>query len=106
MLIEPTASGLFCEAGGFHIDPWQPVERAIITHAHGDHLRAGSAAYLCSEPSARLVAARLGDARPLTTLPYGDRHRVGDVSVSLHPAGHILGSAQVRVEYRGEVWVV
>jgi putative mRNA 3-end processing factor len=106
MLIEPTASGLYCEAGGFHIDPWLPVDRAVITHAHGDHLRPGSAAYLCSAASKALVAARLGPPAAIETVPYGERVEINGVTVSMHPAGHILGSAQVRVEYRGEVWVV
>ncbi len=105
MLIEPTPSGLYCEAGGFHIDPRQPVPRAVITHAHGDHLRAGSQAYLCAEPSRALVAHRLGDAAAVSSVPYGEATTVGGVRVSFHPAGHILGSAQVRVEHRGEVWV-
>jgi putative mRNA 3-end processing factor len=105
MLIEPDAGGLYCEAGGFHIDPWQPVVRAIITHAHGDHLRAGSAAYLCSHPTRALLTARLG-AVSVSSLAYGEAVDMNGVTVSLHPAGHILGSSQVRVEHRGEVWVV
>jgi putative mRNA 3-end processing factor len=106
MLIEPTASGLYCQAGGFYIDPWLPVERAVITHAHGDHLRSGSASYLCSEPSRLLVEARLGGAAGVSALRYGESRHIDGVTVSFHPAGHILGSAQVRVEHRGEVWVV
>ena len=106
MLIEPTPAGLFCEAGGFYIDPWQPVERAVITHAHGDHLRPGSHAYLCAEPSRPIVAHRLGTGIHLMSLAYGAAVSMNGVRVSLHPAGHILGSAQVRVEHRGEVWVV
>ena len=106
MLIEPTAAGLFCEAGGFHIDPWQAVERAIITHAHGDHLYPGSSGYLCAEPSRRLLSHRLGPAAHVTSLGYGTPVSLNGVRVSLHPAGHILGSAQVRVEHRGEVWVI
>ena len=103
MVIEPTPAGLYCAAGGFHIDPWLPVPRAVITHAHGDHLRAGSAAYLCAEPSRALVAHRLGDGASLSAVPYGESVTLDGVRVSLHPAGHILGSAQVRVEHRGEV---
>jgi putative mRNA 3-end processing factor len=106
MLIEPTASGLYCEAGGFHIDPWLPVDRAVITHAHGDHLRPGSAAYLCSAASRPLVAARLAGPAAISSLAYGERLDINGVTVSMHPAGHILGSAQVRVEHAGEVWVV
>jgi putative mRNA 3-end processing factor len=109
MLVEPAAGGLYCAAGGFHIDPWMPVERAIITHAHGDHLRSGSTAYLCAEAGARLVAHRLGEDAPsprIQAIPYRERIDVNGVRVSFHPAGHMLGSAQVRVEHRGEVWVV
>jgi putative mRNA 3-end processing factor len=105
MLIEPVAGGLYCAAGGFHIDPWQPVEHAIITHAHGDHLHPGSGAYLCAEPGRLLAAHRLGDGPPLQSIPYGSAIDINGVHVSFHPAGHILGSSQVRVEYRGEVWV-
>jgi putative mRNA 3-end processing factor len=106
LLIEPTASGLYCETGGFHIDPWQPVERAIITHAHGDHLIAGSRAYLCSDASRALVAHRLGADAPVASAHYGETVEHNGVRVSFHPAGHILGSSQVRVEHKGEVWVV
>jgi putative mRNA 3-end processing factor len=105
MLIEPTAAGLYCAAGGFHIDPWAPVDRAVITHAHGDHLQPGSRAYLCSRPSQPLLAQRLGADAAVTALGYGEAVGLDGVRVSLHPAGHILGSAQVRVEHRGEVWV-
>lgn len=106
MLIEPTTAGLYCSAGAFHIDPWLPVDRAVITHAHGDHLRPGSHAYLCARDAKPLVLHRLGGAPEVTALGYGDTIVINDVRVSMHPAGHILGSAQVRVEHRGEVWVV
>jgi CubicO group peptidase (beta-lactamase class C family) len=71
MLIEPTPDGLFCAAGGFHIDPWQPVTRAIITHAHGDHLRPGSQSYLCAAPGLSVVLRRLPPEAHVTGLPYG-----------------------------------
>ena len=102
MIVE-TSAGLYCEAGPFHIDPWLPVDRALITHAHGDHAHAGSAAYLCAAPGETVLRRRLPDAR-IETLPYGRRLRIGEVDVSFHPAGHVLGSAQIRVEHRGEVW--
>jgi putative mRNA 3-end processing factor len=105
MLIEPTPAGLYCAAGGFHIDPWLPVDRAVITHAHGDHLRPGSGAYLCAEPARALVVHRLGEGSRVSAIPYGTSVEMNGVRVSLHPAGHILGSAQVRVEQGGEVWV-
>jgi putative mRNA 3-end processing factor len=105
MLIEPAAGGLYCEAGGFHIDPWSPVDRAIISHAHGDHLRYGSRAYLCADAARRLVEHRLGGRTGIESIPYGEAVSINGVRVSFHPAGHILGSAQVRVEHGGEVWV-
>jgi putative mRNA 3-end processing factor len=105
MLITPTGQGLYCAAGGFHIDPWQPVARAVITHAHGDHLRAGASAYLCAVESRPLVAHRLGNDSAVQSVPYGEAVELDGVRVSFHPAGHIHGSAQVRVEHRGEVWV-
>lgn len=104
-MIASTPSGLFCDAGGFHIDPWQPVDRAVLTHAHSDHASPGSRHYLCAEPGVRVLRRRLPDAH-VETLPYGEAVSIGETRVSFHPAGHILGSAQVRVEHRGEVWVV
>jgi putative mRNA 3-end processing factor len=105
MLIEPTESGLYCAAGGFHIDPWQPVARAVITHAHADHLRPGSGVYLCTREAEPIVRLRLPADAAISALPYGETVVLDGVRVSLHPAGHILGAAQVRVEHRGEVWV-
>jgi putative mRNA 3-end processing factor len=104
-LIELTDDGLYCRAGGFHIDPWRPVDRAVVTHAHSDHARWGSKSYLVAAPGERLFRTRLGDVA-LDTLPYGEAVERHGVRVSFHPAGHVLGSAQVRVEQRGEVWVV
>jgi putative mRNA 3-end processing factor len=104
-VITRTPAGLFCEAGNFHIDPWAPVARALVTHAHSDHARPGSASYLCAAPGEQVLRRRIPDAR-IETLPYGESISIGDASVSFHPAGHILGSAQIRVEHRGEVWVV
>ena len=103
MIVE-TSAGLYCEPGGFYIDPWLPVDRALITHAHADHAHAGSASYLCAAPGEAVLRRRLPDAR-IDALPYGRRLRIGDVYVSFHPAGHVLGSAQIRLEHRGEVWV-
>ena len=105
MLIEPTDKGLYCSAGDFYIDPWQPVDRAVITHAHGDHLVDGCRSYLCTETGRPLVVHRLIGAATVEAMPYRDTREVNGVRVSFHPAGHILGSAQVRVEYGGEVWV-
>ncbi|MCA9670322.1 MAG: ligase-associated DNA damage response exonuclease [Myxococcales bacterium] len=105
MLLVSTELGLYCEAGGFYVDPHGAVERAIITHAHADHARRGSARYLTAAAGEALLRARLGGG-VIETLRYGERRRVGDVDVSLHPAGHVLGSSQARLEHRGEVWVV
>jgi putative mRNA 3-end processing factor len=99
-----TEAGLRCDAGDFFVDPWQPVDRAIITHAHSDHARGGSASYLTSAEGRALLAHRLPDAS-IASMEWGDSVLINDVRVSLHPAGHIRGSAQVRVEHRGEVWV-
>ncbi len=103
-LIEATSDGLYCPAGGFHIDPWNPVDRAVITHAHADHARGSSRSYLAAEPGRKLLETRLGPI-DLDTLPYGQSIEHGGVKISFHPAGHVLGSAQVRLEHRGEVWV-
>lgn len=100
-----TDSGIYCPAGGFHIDPWRPVDRAVITHGHSDHARPGHARYLCTPEAASVIRHRLGDIA-LRTLPYGESLRIGDATISLHPAGHVPGSAQVRVEVAGQVWVV
>ena len=105
-LIQETASGLYCEAGDFYIDPWRRVAKAVITHAHADHARPGSQAYLASHEGLRVLRSRLGPSAKIDTLPYGQSRLINGVRVSLHPAGHVLGSAQVRVEYRGEVWVI
>jgi len=103
-LVVQRPQGLYCPAGDFHIDPWRPVPRAVITHAHADHARRGHGAYLASAPSAGVLRARLGDIS-LQALPYGEAVELNGVRVSLHPAGHVLGSAQVRLEHRGRVWV-
>jgi putative mRNA 3-end processing factor len=105
-LVTVTPSGLFCERGGFYIDPWRPVDRALLTHAHADHARSGMGSYLAAEPGRPLLRKRLGDDARVETLPYGERAQLGGVSVSFHPAGHVLGSAQIRLEAGGEVWVV
>ncbi len=104
-LVVATPDGLYCPAGGFHIDPWRPVGHAVITHAHADHARAGHGAYLAATPGAGVLRSRLG-AITLQAVDYGESLTIGQTRVSLHPAGHVLGSAQVRIEHRGEVWVV
>ena len=105
-LIELRAEGLYCPAGDFHVDPWRPVADAIITHAHGDHARSGSANYRAAAVGLDILAERIGDGAPIQPLAYGERVQVNGATVSLHPAGHILGSSQVRIEVDGRVCVV
>lgn len=105
-LISFTDRGLYCETGDFYIDPWQPVNKAIITHAHSDHARWGSKVYLCHHLSAPLLKLRLGMDTNIESIDWNQAVIVNGVRISLHPAGHIIGSSQIRVEYKGEVWVV
>ena len=103
-LIVRRPEGLYCPPGNFYIDPWRPVDRAVITHAHADHARRGHAHYLGAAAGEGVLRARLGEI-DLQTLAYGAVVDHFGVRVSLHPAGHVLGSAQVRLEHRGHVWV-
>jgi putative mRNA 3-end processing factor len=103
-LIEQRPEGLYCPQGDFYIDPWRPVARAVITHAHADHARGGHTHYLAAAPAQHVLKSRLGDIA-LQTVAYGEPIFINGVRVSLHPAGHVLGSAQVRVEHGGQVWV-
>jgi hypothetical protein len=105
-IVTESPSGLWCPRGGFHIDPWDAVERAVITHAHGDHARPGSAAYLCAAPSAGLLRRRFGSDARIESVEYGETVTLGDVRVSFHPAGHVLGSAQIRLDSNEGVWVI
>ncbi len=105
-LVRVTGEGLYCEAGGFYIDPWRRVDRALITHGHSDHARPGMGAYLTSASGSGVVRERVGAGALIEGLPFGERRRIGEVVVSFHPAGHVLGSAQIRIEHGGEVWVV
>jgi len=104
-LLTMSPEGLYCARGGFHVDPWGPVPRAVLTHAHADHAREGSAAYLCAVPGLPVARYRLPGA-PVEAWPYGEQRAVGEVQLSFHPAGHVLGSAQLRIEAHGEIWVV
>jgi putative mRNA 3-end processing factor len=103
-LIVARPEGLYCPPGDFYIDPWRPVARAVITHAHSDHARVGHGHYLAHTDSAGTLRTRLGEIT-LQTVPYGEVVEHNGVRISLFPAGHVLGSAQVRVEHGGEVWV-
>lgn len=105
-LVTLTDRGLYCKQGDFHIDPWKPVKKAVVTHAHADHAYRGHGQYLVTEESKGLFDIRLDPGSKISTQKYGEALDIGGVKVSFHPAGHILGSAQVRIEYKGEVWVI
>jgi putative mRNA 3-end processing factor len=105
-LVLITRRGLYCPQGDFYIDPRRPVQTAVITHGHGDHLRQGNARYILARPGIGIARARLRGSNDLLAVDYGARHTLGSTTVSLHPAGHILGSAQVRIEHGHRVWVV
>jgi putative mRNA 3-end processing factor len=105
-LLQLTDNGLYCPTGDFFVDPWKPVERALITHAHADHLHPGCGRYLGAADGEHILRTRLGSAAHIDLLPYGVAVEHNGVRVSFHPAGHILGSAQVRLEHRGAVQVV
>jgi putative mRNA 3-end processing factor len=105
-LIALTPEGLYCPPGGFHIDPWRPVERAVITHAHGDHARRGSRQYHGALSGLGLLRRRLGPEASIEGHEFGAPLTFGDTTLSFHPAGHVLGSAQIRIEAAGSVWVI
>src|ERR1044072_1454576 len=104
-VLQFTDKGIYCAAGDFYIDPWRPVQRAVITHAHSDHARWGHQHYLCQQDCVPLLKLRLGDIS-VQGVSFGETIAYNGVRVSLHPAGHIIGSAQVRVQQVNEVWVV
>ncbi|HEY0058180.1 MAG TPA: ligase-associated DNA damage response exonuclease [Flavisolibacter sp.] len=103
-LIEFSDKGLYCPAGKFYIDPWKPVQKAVISHGHSDHARWGSDHYLCHADTKPILQTRLGPGN-YETMEWGQTSFINGVKVSLHPAGHIIGSSQIRVEHNGEVWV-
>ena len=104
-LIVFTTNGMHVAAAGVHIDPWRAVDRAIITHAHSDHAHSGMGSYLCHTQSVPILQHRLGSDIIVEGIPYGEVREINGVRFSFHPAGHVIGSAQVRVEHKGEVWV-
>ncbi|MFN4154532.1 MAG: ligase-associated DNA damage response exonuclease [Paracoccaceae bacterium] len=104
-LLSFTDRGIHCAEGGFYIDPWRPVDRALITHGHSDHARWGHGHYLCTHQALPVIRHRLG-AIAAEGIAYGETRQIGGVQVSFHPAGHVPGSAQIRVAREGEVWVV
>jgi len=104
-LVDFTKQGLYCTQGDFYIDPWTPAKRCIITHAHSDHARPGSDAYLCHHQTVPLLQLRLGNHN-YQGVEWEEKVMINGVRVSLHPAGHMIGSSQIRLEYKGEVWVI
>jgi putative mRNA 3-end processing factor len=104
-LLKFTSNGIYCEQGDFYIDPWRPVERAVITHAHSDHARWGMKSYLAHPITAAMMRHRIGQNISVDEVSYNDTTFINGVKISLHPAGHIPGSSQIRVEFGGEVWV-
>src|SRR5918993_408065 len=105
-IVTVTENGLYCAASGFYIDPWRPVACAVLTHAHGDHARAGSERYFAAEPGAGLLRQRLGLDTSLIEKAYGEPFEIGATRLSFLPAGHVLGSAQIRIETESGVWIV
>ena len=105
-LICYTDKGLYCQEADIYIDPHRKVSKALITHGHSDHARAGHKEYLCSAPSELILQQRLGKNRNITGIPFGETILINGVKFSFHPAGHIAGSAQIRVELKGEIWVI
>lgn len=103
-LLEFTDRGIYCAQADVYIDPWRPVDRALITHGHADHARWGHQHYLCTRRAKPVMRYRLGPVN-IETLDYGEVRTINGVRFSFHPAGHIIGSAQIRVEYKGEIWV-
>jgi putative mRNA 3-end processing factor len=102
-ILQPTPAGVCCKPGGFHIDPTRPVDKAVITHGHSDHARAGHGAVLATQETLDLMRLRYGEgfAGSTQAIGYGESVDLGGVCVTLHPAGHVLGSAQVAVEANG-----
>jgi putative mRNA 3-end processing factor len=105
-LLQTTDNGLYCPPGDFYVDPHRPVPRAVVTHAHSDHARWGCERYLAARPSEHLLRMRMSPDAQFRFLDYGETLNVGGVQISFHPAGHILGSAQVRLEHRGKIALV
>ncbi len=105
-MISFTDKGIYCEQGDFFIDPWKPVKRALITHAHSDHARFGNEYYLAHPDSIPILKLRLGENINVEACAYNETRYINGVEISFFPAGHIIGSAQIRLSYKGEVWVI
>jgi len=104
-LLEFTSDGIYCPQADVYLDPWKPVRKALITHGHADHARWGHQHYLCTTTAASIIRHRLNLTDNLETIDFNQKLVINGVTFSFHPAGHIPGSAQIRVEYQGEVWV-
>ena len=104
-LVKFTKKGIYCIPGKFYLDPWYPVEYAIISHGHADHARWGNKHYLCHNQSKAILQHRIGADISIESLPYNEYKVINGVKVSFHPAGHIIGSAQIRLEYKGYIVV-
>jgi putative mRNA 3-end processing factor len=105
MLISVNNNGLYCAKADVYIDPWRPVKRALISHGHSDHMRWGNKYYLCQHDTVPVLKVRIGQDVSYESIGYGEIKLINGVSFSFHPAGHILGSSQIKVEYKGEIWV-
>lgn len=105
-LLSFDGKGIYCEQADIHIDPWKKVKKALITHCHSDHARRGMGAYMCTNDSLPILKLRLGKNIDVQGVNYGEKIIINGVQFSFHPAGHVIGSAQIRVEYKGEIWVV
>jgi len=104
-LVKFTKKGIYCIPGKFYLDPWYPVEYGIISHGHADHARWGNKHYLCHNQSKAILQHRIGADISIESLPYNEYKVINGVKVSFHPAGHIIGSAQIRLEYKGYIVV-
>lgn len=104
-LLTFTDSGIYCPRADVYLDPWKPVKRALITHGHSDHAYGGHEHYLCTHQTKPIIAHRLRLSDNIQSVEYGESTSINDVKFSFHPAGHIPGSAQIRIEHKDEVWV-
>ena len=105
-LIKFTNKGIYCPTADIYIDPWKPVKRALITHGHSDHARPGMKSYLATKKAVPVIKHRLGSSIDIQGIEYNEPIKINGVDFSFHPAGHIIGSAQIRVSYKGEIWVI
>src|SRR5690606_617559 len=105
-LLSFTDKGIYCPVGKFYIDPWKPVNKALITHGHADHARWGMKSYLCHHFTVPILKSRIGAAIDVQGITYKQPIHINGVTVSFHPSGHIIGSAQIRLEYKGKIVVV